>query len=58
LEVQRLKTDEIGRLAFSAKVPILELTQRTASLEEAFLEITADAEEYKAQSEGKKRGKS
>ena len=40
------KTDDIGKLAFEAKVPVLELSIKSASLEEAFLEVTAGAEEY------------
>jgi len=40
-------TDEIGRLAHSAELTVLELTSRTASLEEAFLDLTADSEEYR-----------
>lgn len=40
------KTDDIGKLAFEFKVPLLELTSRSASLEEAFLELTADSQEY------------
>lgn len=43
------KTDEVGKLAFAAGVPVLELTSRSASLEEAFLELTAGAEEFAAQ---------
>lgn len=48
------KTDDIGKLAFAAGVPVLELANRSASLEEAFLEITAGAEEYAAKPEAKK----
>lgn len=40
------KTDKIGKLAFSNKLTVLELASRTASLEEAFLEVTAGSEEY------------
>lgn len=47
LSVSRAKTDDVGKLAFQAGVPILELTNRSVSLEEAFLEITADSQEYK-----------
>ncbi len=46
LELDKDKTDQIGRLAFEAKVPVLELSTRSASLEEAFLEVTAGTEEY------------
>lgn len=48
LKVGRVKTDEVGELAFAAGVPILELTNQAASLEEAFLELTEDAQEYRA----------
>jgi len=46
-------TDEIGKIAFTAKLPVLELSNRQASLEEAFLELTADSQEFKA-NQGKK----
>lgn len=46
LKVSRVKTDEIGKLAFDAGVPVLELTNQSASLEEAFLELTEDSQEY------------
>lgn len=42
-------TDDIGQRAFAAKLPILELSDQTISLEDAFLEITAGSEEYKSQ---------
>jgi ABC-2 type transport system ATP-binding protein len=48
IEVTNAKTDEIGKLAFSAKIPILELTTRNASLEEVFLELTEGKEQYQA----------
>jgi ABC-2 type transport system ATP-binding protein len=54
LQITGAKTDEIGQLAFAAKLPVLELASRGASLEEAFLEITAGAEEYAAHTEEKK----
>jgi ABC-2 type transport system ATP-binding protein len=41
------KTDEIGKLAYAAGTPVLELVNRAVSLEEAFLEITTDSQEYK-----------
>ncbi len=40
-------TDAIGKLAFKTGVPVLELANHQASLEEAFLELTAGSEEYK-----------
>lgn len=48
LKVSGSDTDEVGKLAFGAGIPILELSQRSVSLEDAFLEITADSQEYKA----------
>jgi ABC-2 type transport system ATP-binding protein len=59
LRVMGANTDRIGQLAFDAGIPILELSNQSVSLEEAFLELTADAQEYQASatSEGKK-GKS
>ncbi|HEY1645201.1 MAG TPA: ATP-binding cassette domain-containing protein [Candidatus Saccharimonadales bacterium] len=46
LELSGVNTDEIGKLAFDSKVAVLELTTQSASLEEAFLEVTAGSEEY------------
>ncbi|MGH7234664.1 MAG: ATP-binding cassette domain-containing protein [Candidatus Saccharimonadales bacterium] len=45
-ELSGVKTDKIGQLAFINKVTILELSIRSASLEEAFLEVTAGSEEF------------
>lgn len=57
LKVGRVKTDEVGELAFAAGVPILELTNQSASLEEAFLELTEDSQEYSTTNVPKQRGK-
>ena len=46
LKIDGRTTDEIGQIAFKAGLPVLELAGRKASLEEAFLELTANAEEY------------
>ncbi len=46
--IENIKTDDIGHLAYEANIPVLELTARQASLEQAFLEMTAGSEEYKA----------
>lgn len=51
LGITGAKTDEIGKLAFAAGLPVLELSPRSASLEEAFLELTAESQEYKAHTE-------
>jgi ABC-2 type transport system ATP-binding protein len=45
-EVSGAKTDDIGKLAFEANIPVLELTNHSASLEEVFLELTAGTEEF------------
>lgn len=55
LNVIGVSSDQIGKLAHKNKLAILELTQQAASLEEAFLEITADAQEYQAQEVKPKR---
>jgi ABC-2 type transport system ATP-binding protein len=46
LKLVGVKTDEVGKLAFKAGIPILELANHNASLEEAFLELTAGSEEF------------
>lgn len=46
-------TDKVGELAFKKSVPILELANQNASLEDVFLEITEGQEEY---SSGKTKG--
>jgi ABC-2 type transport system ATP-binding protein len=47
LKVIGRTTDEIGALAFKEGLTVLELATHAASLEEAFLELTATAEEYR-----------
>jgi ABC-2 type transport system ATP-binding protein len=49
LRVFGAKTDDVGQLAFKAGLPVLELHTKSASLEEAFLELTANAEEFHTQ---------
>ena len=39
-------TDQLGTLLFRAGVPVLELSKKTATLEEAFLDLTASSEEF------------
>ncbi|MFC9745126.1 ABC transporter ATP-binding protein [Streptomyces niveus] len=48
LAVTGLAADRIGALAFENRIQINELTTRTASLEEAFMELTTDSVEYQA----------
>jgi ABC-2 type transport system ATP-binding protein len=54
LTISGVKTDYIGQLAHAAGLTVLELTQHTASLEKAFLELTEGSAEYEAHSEDKK----
>jgi ABC-2 type transport system ATP-binding protein len=44
--VTGMKTDDLGKLAYEASIPVLELASKDASLEQAFLELTAGSEEY------------
>jgi ABC-2 type transport system ATP-binding protein len=46
LKVTGAQTDEVGLLAFANGLKVLELANHSASLEEAFLELTAGTEEY------------
>jgi ABC-2 type transport system ATP-binding protein len=47
LDVTGLTTDEIGLRAAAAGIALLELSPVQASLEQAFMELTADAVEYR-----------
>ena len=51
LKVSGMTTDAIGKLAFESGVPLYELSLQMASLEEAFLELTAGSEEYASKKE-------
>lgn len=44
--VQGATVREVGDVAFAAGLPVWELTVREASLEEAFLELTSDEQQY------------
>lgn len=46
LAVTGLDTDTIGRAAFDAGVVVLELTVRRASLEETFMQLTGESQEF------------
>ncbi|MFF3915999.1 ABC transporter ATP-binding protein [Streptomyces sp. NPDC001852] len=48
LAVTGLPADRIGALALEHRIPLNELTTHTASLEEAFMELTAGSVEYLA----------
>jgi ABC-2 type transport system ATP-binding protein len=54
--VRGMTTDEIGDLAFSEGVRLHELTMLRASLEEAFMELTASSVEYHADVPGQRPG--
>ncbi|ALC06821.1 ABC transporter ATPase [Corynebacterium deserti GIMN1.010] len=49
VEIANTTTDEIGTLAFRHHIGLLELSERRASLEDAFLETTGDAVQYQAE---------
>lgn len=46
LHVTGVEMDTIGKLAFESGAPVYELSQHRASLEEAFLQLTAGSEEF------------
>ena len=48
LAVSGLSTDQVGRLAGAAGITLLELAAQQASLEEAFIDLTRDAVEFRA----------
>jgi ABC-2 type transport system ATP-binding protein len=50
-----VEPDFIGKLAFSNKIPVLELSRQQASLEEVFLQLTANAQEFQAGQEKEKK---
>jgi ABC-2 type transport system ATP-binding protein len=58
LEVADSSTDNIGKLAFNAGIPVLELSNRSASLEDVFLELTEGVEEFRAHVNKQKGSKS
>jgi ABC-2 type transport system ATP-binding protein len=46
LTVSNLTAEEVGQIAFDAKVVLFELTPQRASLEEVFMDLTSDSVEY------------
>jgi ABC-2 type transport system ATP-binding protein len=46
LHVRGLSTDQIGRTAWQANIPVLELSLARGSLEEAFMQATNDSTEF------------
>jgi ABC-2 type transport system ATP-binding protein len=56
LLIHGVKSDDIGKQIAGHNLTILELANRSASLEEVFFELTADAQEYKTESKESKKG--
>lgn len=56
LAVRGTNSDEVGKIAFTGGLTVLELTNRSASLEEAFLELTENAQEYHTMTATTKKG--
>ena len=52
LVVSGLSTDQVGRVAGAAGITLLELTAQQASLEDAFMDLTRDAVEFRAPTTG------
>ncbi len=55
IEVRGMTAEQIGDLAFSGGIRLHELTTVRASLEEAYMEVTADSVEYHADDPGARR---
>ncbi|WP_225993388.1 ABC transporter ATP-binding protein [Actinomadura rudentiformis] len=49
LSVQGLAVDEIGDLAAARGIPLYEVTPHSATLEEAYMELTSDSVDYRAE---------
>lgn len=52
LQVTGLSTDQVGSIPWRANLPVYELARHQPSLEDAFLQLTQDAVEYKPSSGG------
>jgi ABC-2 type transport system ATP-binding protein len=50
LEIEGMTSEAVGRIACERSIPLAELTPVHASLEEAFMELTADDVEYRTES--------
>jgi ABC-2 type transport system ATP-binding protein len=46
LTVSNLSAEQVGQIAFDAKIVLFELTPQRASLEEVFMDLTSDSVEY------------
>jgi ABC-2 type transport system ATP-binding protein len=53
VDVRGMSTEQVGDLAFTEGIRLHELTAVRASLEEAFMELTADSVEYRADVPGR-----
>jgi ABC-2 type transport system ATP-binding protein len=53
IEVRGMSAEQVGDLAFDGGIRLHELTMVRASLEEAFMELTADSVEYHADTPGR-----
>jgi ABC-2 type transport system ATP-binding protein len=56
LTVSGMSSDQVGTVAGTAGITLLELTPRQASLEEAFIDMTRDAVEFRAPASGAVEG--
>lgn len=56
LQVSGLSAREVGRRAADAGIAVYDLTQQTASLEEAFMALTHDAVEYRSTTDTETNG--
>lgn len=52
LVIGDLTSDEVGQIAFDAGITVFELVPQRASLEEVFMDLTADSVEYGSKSSG------
>lgn len=51
IKVVGLTSDDIGKMAFEAGIPLYELAPQVASLEDAFLQLTAGSQEFATKKE-------
>jgi ABC-2 type transport system ATP-binding protein len=48
LRVRGLSEDQVGDIAFAHRIPVYHLAAAKVSLEQAFMELTADSVDYHA----------
>lgn len=56
LKISGTTTDTIGKLAFKNNIPLFELANLNASLEDVFLELTEGEEEYRSRRQSRQKG--